>query len=189
MHRELQLASERSESRKLVTSSVNPSAVMAATMLDFVREMSLGTENFTQRQSDYWIWVLQAYEPRLIQQAFHKWVKKSKHMPVPSEILEMLDAMVEAERQAFAAKETQRYLDELRATRECLAAEGLPQGPEQLHGILQQAAGMVKSFPSLPHPNRAWAAKQALARALQGKEKKPSAKVDGSGHGKVTAGH
>jgi hypothetical protein len=162
---------------------------MAATMLDFVREMSLGTENFTQRQSDYWIWVLQAYEPRLIQQAFHKWVKKSKHMPVPSEILEMLDAMVEAERQAFAAKETQRYLDELRVTRERLAAEGLPQGPEQLHGILQQAAGMVKSFPSLPHPNRAWAAKQALARALQAKEKKPSAKVDGSARGKVTARH
>ncbi|MGA7927692.1 MAG: hypothetical protein WCA20_17090 [Candidatus Sulfotelmatobacter sp.] len=53
--RELQLsntpkASGHSASNKLATFSGKASAVMAARMLDFVREMSLGGEDFTQRQ-------------------------------------------------------------------------------------------------------------------------------------------
>ena len=159
-----ELPSERNESNKLVTSSKKASAVMAARMLDFVREMSLGTEDFTQRQSDYWIFALQSYPPRLIESAFNQWVQKSKHMPVPSEIIALLNGMIEKERQASIAKKTDLYLRELRETRQKLAAEGLAYGEVQVHSILRKAAEIVKSFPELPNPNRAYALKERLAQ-------------------------
>ena len=72
---ELQLARMReasapSASNKLATYSAKASAVSAVKMLDFVREMSLGTEEFSQRQADYWIFILQDYAPPLIERAF-----------------------------------------------------------------------------------------------------------------------
>jgi hypothetical protein len=123
-------------------------------MLDFVREMSLGSEDFTQRQSDYWIFVLQDYPSPFIERAFHQWVKQSKHMPVPSEIIAMLDAMIEAERQDGVAKETKRYLAEMQATRRLLAEAGQPHGETQYYELMKKACEVVQGFPSLPDPNR-----------------------------------
>ena len=123
-------------------------------MLDFVREMSLGSEDFTQRQSDYWIFVLQDYPSPLIERAFHQWVKQSKHMPVPSEIIVMLDAMIEAERQDRVARETKRYLAEMQETRRQLAEAGQPQGEAQYYELMKKALQVVQGFPSHPDPNR-----------------------------------
>ena len=159
-------ASERRESNKLAMSLGRASAVTAAKMLDFVREMSLGSEDFTQRQSDFWIFALQRYPPKLIEEAFHQWVRKSKHMPVPSEIIEILDSMLAAERREAVAKETTRYLNELRGTREKLAAEGLPYGDAQVHSILKKAAEIVKRFPEVPSTNRS-ALKERLCQSQQ----------------------
>jgi hypothetical protein len=131
-------------------------------MLDFVREMSLGSEEFTQRQSDYWIFVLQDYPSPLIERAFHQWVKQSKHMPVPSEIIAMLDAMIEAERQDGVARETERYLAEMQETRRQLAEAGQPHGEAQYYELMKKALAVVQGFPSLPDPNRAPAFKQRL---------------------------
>jgi len=148
-------------------SSGKASVVMAAKMLDFVREMSLGTEDFTQRQSDYWIFVLQEYPPHCIEQAFHQWVKKSKHMPVPSEIIEILDDMIAAERRAAAASETTYYLNELRETRRRLENEGLPYGQAQFHSILRKAVEIAKNFPEPPDATRAHELKERFAKTRQ----------------------
>jgi len=119
---------------------------------------------------------LQSYAPHLIERAFHQWVKKSKHMPVPSEIIEILNGLIEVERIESMAKETQRYLAELRETREKLAAEGLPYGEAQVHLILKQAVEIVKNFPVLPDPNRVYTLKERLARAREA-SRKPVGKV------------
>jgi len=160
-------ASGRSASNKLATFSVKASAVTAARMLDFVREMSLGSEDFTQRQSDYWIFVLQDYPSPLIERAFHQWVKQSKHMPVPSEIITMLDAMIEAERQDGVARETERYLAEMQETRRQLAEAGQPQGEAQYYELMKKAFEVVQGFPSLPDPNRVPTLKQRLRQVQQ----------------------
>jgi len=154
-------------SNKLATFSAKASAVMAARMLDFVREMSLGSEDFSQRQSDYWIFVLQDYPSPLIERAFHQWVKQSKHMPVPSEIITMLDAMIEAERQDGVARETERYLAEMQETRRQLAEAGQPQGEAQYYELMKKAFEVVQGFPSLPDPNRVPTLKQRLRQVQQ----------------------
>ena len=136
-------------------------------MLDFVREMSLGSEDFTQRQSDYWIFVLQDYPSPLIESAFHQWVKQSKHMPVPSEIIAMLDAMIAAERQDGIARETKRYLAEMQETRRQLAEAGQPHGETQYYELMKKACEVVQGFPSLPNPNRVPALKQRLQQLQQ----------------------
>jgi hypothetical protein len=136
-------------------------------MLDFVREMSLGSEDFTQRQSDYWIFVLQDYPSPFIERAFHQWVKQSKHMPVPSEIIAMLDAMIEAERQDGVARATKRYLAEMQETRRLLAEAGQPHGETQYYELMKKACEVVKGFPSLPNPNRVPVLKQRLQQVQQ----------------------
>jgi hypothetical protein len=160
-------ASGHSASNKLATFSVKASAVTAARMLDFVREMSLGSEDFTQRQSDYWIFVLQDYPSPLIESAFHQWVKQSKHMPVPSEIIAMLDAMIAAERQDGIARETKRYLAEMQETRRQLAEAGQPHGETQYYELMKKACEVVQGFPSLPNPNRVPALQQRLKQVQQ----------------------
>lgn len=167
-------------SNKLAMFSAKASAVMAARMLDFVREMSLGSEDFSQRQSDYWVFVLQDYSPPLIERAFHQWVKQSKHMPVPSEILSILDAMVEANRRDGTARDTEYYLADLRETRQRLAEAGEPYGPAQCHGLLKEALERVKKFPALPDPNHVPTLKERLARAEQERvvQRKPAGKVE-----------
>jgi hypothetical protein len=173
------MASGRSASNKLVTFSVKASAVTAAKMLDFVREMSLGSEEFTQRQSDYWIFVLQTYPPALIERAFHEWVKQSKHMPVPSEIIAMLDAMVEADRQKAIHTETKRYIADMQETRRQLAVVGLPQGEQQYHQLMKEALEVARQFPPFPDPNRPPAFTMRLARIRQNGVtlRKPAANV------------
>jgi hypothetical protein len=148
-------------------------------MLDFVREMSLGSEDFSQRQSDYWIFVLQDYPSPLIERAFHEWVKKSKHMPVPSEIIAILDGMAEAQRQSTIASETERYLAELRETRQRLAEADQPYGPAQYSGLIKEALERVKNFPALPDPKRLPALKERLARVGQdhSERRKPAGRV------------
>jgi hypothetical protein len=160
-------ASGHSACNKLATFSVKASAVTAARMLDFVREMSLGSEDFTQRQSDYWIFVLQDYPSPFIERAFHQWVKQSKHMPVPSEIIAMLDAMLEAERQDGVAGATKRYLAEMQETRRLLAEAGQPHGETQYYELMKKACEVVKGFPSLPNPNRVPVLKQRLKQVQQ----------------------
>jgi hypothetical protein len=175
-------ASGHSASNKLATFSVKASAVTAARMLDFVREMSLGSEDFSQRQSDYWIFLLQDYPPPLIERAFHEWVKQSKHMPVPSEIVAILDSMVKAEHQDELAKETEHYLVRMRETRRQLAEAGQPYGEAQYHELMKKALEIVKSFPSLPDPKRVPAFKERLVRAEQGRAtlRKPTGNVNTS---------
>ena len=152
-------------SNKLAVFSAKASAVTAAKMLDFVREMSLGSEDFTQRQADYWIFILQDYAPSLIEQAFHQWVKRSKHMPVPSEIVEILDALVEKDRQHSVTRRTEQYVSELRETRRQLADAGQPCGEAQYHGLIKKALETIKQFPAPPDPNRFVAFRERLARA------------------------
>jgi hypothetical protein len=172
-------ASGHSASNKLATFSVKASAVTAARMLDFVREMSLGSEDFTQRQSDYWIFVLQDYPSPLIERAFHRWVKQSKHMPVPSEIIAMLDAMIEAERQEGVARETKRYLAEMQETRRQLAEAGQPHGEAQYYELMKKACEVVKGFPSLSDRNQVPTLKQRLKQARQQSAvRKPIAKAE-----------
>ena len=153
----------RSASNKLAMFSAKASAVTAARMLDFVREMSLGSEDFSQRQSDYWIFVLQDYPSSLIERAFHQWVKQSKHMPVPSEIITMLNAMVEADRRDIVAHETERYLVEIRETRQRLAEAGQPYGEAQYYDLIKKALEIMKNFPPFPAPNQPPKLKERLA--------------------------
>lgn len=149
-------------------------------MLDFVREMSLGSEDFSQRQADYWIFVLQDYPPPLIKRAFHQWVKQSKHMPVPSEIIAILDEMVEAERRDRITRETNHYLVEMRDTRQRLAEAGQPHGEVQYYELIKEALETVKNFPPFPDPNHPPTIKERLARAQQERDapRKPAAKVE-----------
>lgn len=173
-------ASERNGSNKLATSSAKASAVTAARMLDFVREMSLGSEDFSQRQSDYWIFVLQDYSPPLIERAFHRWVKQSKHMPVPSEIITMLEAMVAEEERDRVAGKTKLYLNEMRDTRRRLADSGQPCGEAQYYSLMKEALQVVKNFPAFRNPNRPLILRERLARAqpIQPALRKSVAKVD-----------
>jgi hypothetical protein len=172
--------SERNGSNKLAMSSAKASAVTAARMLDFVREMSLGSEDFSQRQSDYWIFVLQDYSPPMIERAFHRWVKQSKHMPVPSEIITILDAMVADEERDRVAGKTKLYLNEMRDTRQRLADSGQPCGEAQYHSLMKEALEVVKSFPAFRNPNRPLMLRERLARAhpIQPAPRKSVAKVD-----------
>ncbi len=159
-------------------------------MLDFVREMSLGSEDFSQRQSDYWILVLQDYPATLIECAFHQWVKQSKHMPVPSEIIAMIDAMVEAEHRDGIARETERYVVEMRDTRRQLAEAGQAYGEAQYYQLMKKALEVVKNFPPLPDPNRLPALKERLARARQGRAslRKPAANAEAAPRAAEQAG-
>jgi len=149
-------------------------------MLDFVREMSLSSEDLSQRQSDYWIFVLQSYPPHLIEHAFHQWVRKSKHMPVPSEIIEILDGMMESERQEALTSKTENYLAELRETRHQLADAGQLYGDEQYHQLMKKALEILKQVPQPPDPTRLPLLKERLARARQEKalQRKPVAKAE-----------
>jgi hypothetical protein len=173
--------SELGGSNKLAMSSAKASAVTAARMLDFVREISLGGEDISQRQSDYWIFVLKDYSPLQIERAFHQWVRRSKHMPVPSEILAILEASLEAERQDASAAETRRYVAELQETRQRLAQAGLPYGDAQYHGLMKEVMEVVHRFPLLPHPHRIPTLRERLERTqpAQAERRKPAAKVEG----------
>ena len=133
-------------------------------MLDFVREMSLGNEDLSQRQADYWIFILQDYAPPLIERAFHQWVKHSKHMPVPSEIVAILDGMLEAERQKSVTQRTEDYVSELRETRHVLEEAGELSGEEQYHALMKRALDAIKKIPAAHDPNRRLVLKQRLAR-------------------------
>jgi hypothetical protein len=170
------LASECSVNR-LALFSRKPSAVMAANMIDFARELLLVREDMTQRQSDFWVFELSFYPPHLIQQAFHQWVKNKKFMPIPSEILDILDRMVEGERQQRIAGETKVYLEECRQIRERLQAAGEPSGLEQYRSLMDQALRRIKSHAPLPDPNRRMELKDRLARAQleRSARKKPPA--------------
>jgi hypothetical protein len=182
-------ASGPSASNKLATSSAKACAVTqakfkearftAAKMLDFVREMSLGNEEFSQRQADYWIFILQDYAPPMIEQAFHKWVKHSKHMPVPSEIVAILDGMMEKERQESVTKQTEEYVSELRETRRRLAEAGELSGDGQYHELMKRALEAAKKIPALPDPNRRLVFKERLARiqAERMTKRKPAAQA------------
>jgi hypothetical protein len=169
----LSVGNEPNASNKLAMFSAKASAVTAAKMLDFVREMSLGTEDFSQRQSDYWIFVLQDYPPALIERAFHQWVKQSKHMPVPSEIIAILDAMVAAERCDRATRETNRYLIEMRHTRQQLAKSGQLHGEAQYHELMKRARETVKKFPVVSDPNKPLPLKQYLLRVQEEERRTP----------------
>jgi hypothetical protein len=136
-------------------------------MLDFVREMSLGSEEFSQRQADYWIFILQDYAPLLIEQAFHQWVKHSKHMPVPSEIVAILDGMVEVERHNSVTKQTEDYVAEMRKTRRILEEAGELSGDGQYHALMKRALEATKKFPEPADPNRRPLLKERLARITE----------------------
>jgi hypothetical protein len=138
---------------------------MAANMIDFARELLLVREDMTQRQSDFWVFELSFYPPHLIQQTFHHWVRNSKFMPVPSEILDILDRMVEGERQHCMMAEGQAKMRECREIRERLKAAGEPYGMEQYQNVWREALERVKKFPALPDPNRRMELKERLARA------------------------
>jgi len=175
-------ASGPSGSNKLATFSAKVSAVTAAKMLDFVREMSLGSEEFSQRQADYWIFILQDYPPAQIERAFHQWVKQSKHMPVPSEIIAILEGMAAAERQKFAAQQTQDYVAEMRDTRRQLAAAGEAYGEDQYREVMKKALEAIKKIPAAPDPNRLFSLKERLAKAQKEKsaQRRPSMSVSAS---------
>jgi hypothetical protein len=166
----LDLVNAPRNSNKLAPYSGKASAAMTANMLHLVREMSLDSEDFSQRQSDYWIWVMQGYPPCHIETAFHRWMKKSKFMPKPAEVIEILEEILQAERQVAAEQKTSLYLSEVRETREQLATAGLPYGQAQVHSILKQAVARIKTFPPFPNPNRALTVKERLARELQRKK-------------------
>lgn len=170
------LANEPSGNR-LAQFSRKPSAVMAANMIDFAREMLLVREDMTQRQSDFWVFELSFYPPHLIQEAFHHWVRNSKFMPVPSEILDILDRMAGAERQQRMLQEGEAQQRECREIRDQLKAAGEPYGMEQYRNLMQEALERIKSHAPLPDPNRRMELKERLARAMQERaaRKKPPA--------------
>jgi hypothetical protein len=158
---------------------------MAANMIDFARELLLVREDITQRQSDFWVFELSFYPPHLIQDAFHQWVRNSKFMPVPSEILDILDRMAGAERQQRQFEEDNAKHRECREIREQLKAAGEPYGIEQYRGIMADALERLKSLAPLPDPNRRVELKERLARAQQERatvRKKPAASAKSETH-------
>ena len=93
-------------------------------------------------------------------------------MPVPSEIITMLDAMV--------ADEERDKVAGIRDTRQRLADSGQPCGEAQYHNLMKEALEVVKNFPAFRNPNRPLMLRERLARAhqIQPAPRKSVAKVD-----------
>jgi hypothetical protein len=154
-------------------------------MIDFARELLLVREDLTQRQSDFWILELSFYPAHLVELAFHQWVRNSKFMPVPSEILDILDRMVEAERQQRMIQEGQAQLEQCRQIREQMQAAGEPSGLDQYRTVMREALERIKNHAPLPSPNRRMELKERLARAQRERaavRKKPAASAESEGH-------
>ena len=101
-------------------------------------------------------------------------------MPVPSEIITILDAMVADEERDRVAGKTKLYLNEMRDTRQRLADSGQPCGEAQYRDLMKEALEVVKSFPAFRNPNRPLMLRERLARAqpIQPALRKSVAKVD-----------
>jgi hypothetical protein len=134
-------------------------------MLDFAREMLLVGEDLSQRQSDYWVFELSLYPAHLIEKAFHKWVRERKFMPVPAEIVGILEKLVEADQLERQLREDATALKECREIREQLKAAGEPYGLAQMQSILREATERIKKSAPLPDPNRRRTLKERIAQA------------------------
>jgi hypothetical protein len=183
------LANEPNGSSKLEPYSSKASAAATARALDLLAEIQLGTEPLTQRQSDVWMLLLQDYRPRLIDQAFYRWAKISKHMPVPSEIITILEELREAEAEAAKRAEDTARIAECRETRRQLTEAGEPSGLEQYRAVMGEALQRIHSFPAFPDPNRRVELKERLARAERERaaRKKPAVPAEGVWRNEATA--
>lgn len=161
------VASGPNGSNRLEPYSRKASAVATARALDLLVEIQLGGEPLTERQSDVWMFLLEGYRPHLIDQAFHRWVKISKHMPVPSEIIAIIEELREAEAEATKRADDAARIAECRDIRRKLAAAGEPCGLEQYRAVMGAALQRLKTFPAFPDPNRRVELKARLARAQQ----------------------
>jgi hypothetical protein len=183
----LQRGSVPSGSNAIAVYSQKASAASAATMLDFVREMLLVGEDLSQRQADYWIFELSAYRADLIEKAFHKWVRQSKFMPTPSEIIQILEKLCEAdalERRLADDMAAQREAREVRAQ---LKAAGEPYGLDQVNAILREAIERIKHIPAPPDPNRRVDLKERIARAQAERAKRKPPRAAGVSAKEATA--
>ena len=160
----LRQANERSGLGAIAPYSARASAVTAAKMLDLAREMLLVSEDLSQRQSDFWIFELSLYPAHLIEKAWHSWVRGNKFMPVPGEIIAILEKLSEADVAERRLREDAARLAEEREIREQLKAAGEPYGLDQYRNLMKEALERVKSIPSPPDPNRRIELKQRIAR-------------------------
>ena len=168
-------ANEPSGSNVIERYSAKASAVMAARMLDFTREMLLVKEDLWQRQADNWLFELRLYPAHLIEKAFHTWVRQSKFMPVPAEIIGILEKLVEADQLERRLREDAAKLEECREIREQLQAGGEPCGLEQVRKLLGEALDRIKKQAPLPDPNQIPLLKERLARAMAARDRKQAA--------------
>src|ERR1700683_5097854 len=148
----LLVKSKLSSNEIAISSSRAPDAlsvVDAVKMLHCVREIALATsDDFTQTQTDCWIFTLQQYPAALIERAGYEYVKRSKQMPKLSEIVEILDGMIKVERQNASAEKTKKYQAELEDNRRKLQEAGLPSGMEQFAQLMKMAQETANKFPS-----------------------------------------
>jgi len=163
-------ANVRNGSQAIARYSAKASAVTVAKMLDFAREMLLVSEPLSQRQSDFWIFELRVYRSDLIQRAFYEWVRTSKFMPVPAEIIRILEKLDDADKLDRRIAEDAAKIEECREIRERLKAAGEPYGLAQVRKLMGEALERIKKEAPPPDPTRIPILKERLARAQAERE-------------------